>query len=120
MRAVVYLNEKDVQLVGEGDSVDILLEQAKHTLVRGKVEQIDALRLEDVPPRLAAFGVIPSVEDGERARPIETYYRAEVRLADSDRPLAIGIRGRARIAVARLSILQRTLRFLGYTFRRAR
>ncbi len=120
LRAVVYLNEKDVQLVGEGDSVDILLEQAKHTLLRGKVEQIDALKLEDVPPRLAAFGVIPSVKEGELARPIETYYRAEVRLADADCPLAVGVRGRARIAVAPLSILQRALRFLGYTFRRAR
>jgi hypothetical protein len=120
LRAVVYLNEKDVQLVGQGDSVSILLEQTQHSVVDGEVQRIDALRLESVPPGLAALGVIPSVRDGGIARPVETYYRAEIKLRDSDRPLVIGMRGRARIAVAPLSILQRAFRSLGYTFRRAR
>ncbi len=118
LRAVVYLNEKDVQLVREGDSVEILLEQDLHTVLRGEVERIDALQLEDVPPRLAVVGTIPGVDEEGRVRPVETCYRAEVKLVDGD-SLTIGLRGRSRISVAPLSILQRAVRFLGHTFRRA-
>ena len=42
MRAVVYLGEKDVQLVRRGDHVQVLLEQSRHTILEGSVQAIDA------------------------------------------------------------------------------
>ncbi len=120
MRAVVYLAEKDVQLVRQGDPVQILLEQSRHTILEGTVQQIDASKLEVVPSRLAILGTIPNIEKNEVARPIETYYRVEIALSDSDAPLTIGMRCRAKITVAPSSIAQRVYRFLGRTFRRAR
>ena len=120
MRAVVYLGEKDVQLVRRGDHVQVLLEQSRHTILEGSVQAIDATKVEIVPPQLAVQGTIPSVEKDEAARPIETHYRVEVNLDASEIPLTIGMRGRAKISVAPRSIVQRVYRFLGRTFRRSR
>lgn len=120
LKAVVYLGEKDVQLVSPGNRVWILLEQSRPIMLEGTVEQIDASKLEIVPPRLAVLGTIPNVGEANAARPVETHYRVEITLANHDAPRVIGMRGRAKIAVAPLSILQRLYRFLGRTFRRAR
>ena len=120
LRAVVYLEEKDVQLVRCGDPVHILLEQSRHVVLEGTVQQVDATKLEVVPPQLAVLGAIPNVEKNEVARPVETHYRVEVALDATDTPLSIGIRGRAKITVAPRSILQRVHRFLGRAFRRVR
>lgn len=120
LRAVVYLAEKDVQLVRQGYPVQILLEQSRHIILEGTVQQIDAAKLEVVPPRLAVLGTIPNIEKNDAARPVETYYRVEIALSDSPIPLTIGTRGRAKITVAPSSLAQRALRFLSRTFRRAR
>ncbi len=120
LQAVVYLNENDVQQVRPGDPVKIMLEQSRPSIVEGTVLRIDASKLENVPRRLASLGVIPNVPDGEVARPLETYYRAEIEVARDDLPLVIGMRGRAKISVAPISLAGRAWRVLGRTFRRAR
>ena len=120
VKAVAYLGEKDVQLVRQGATAWILLEQQRPTIVEGRVEQIDATKLQAVPPRLAVLGTIPNVENGRSARPVETHYRVEIALTSHDAARLIGIRGRAKIVVAPMSVAQRLARFLGRTFRRAR
>ena len=120
LQAVVYLSENDVQQVRPGDPVKILLEQSRPSVLEGTVLRIDATKLESVPRRLALLGAIPNVPDGEVARPVETYYRAEIELAQNELPLVIGMRGKAKIAVAPLSLAGRVWRVLGRTFRRVR
>ncbi|NLS93506.1 MAG: HlyD family efflux transporter periplasmic adaptor subunit [Planctomycetaceae bacterium] len=120
LRAVVYLGEEDVQLVRTGDSARILLDQSERVILEGRVRQIDASRLEAVPPQLAVLGTIPSVHDKDLARPVETYYQIEIALDDTTAVQMVGLRGQARITVRPQSIAQRVVRFLGRTFRRVR
>lgn len=120
LRAVVYLGENDVQLVRTGDSARILLDQSERTILEGRVRQIDASRLQAVPPQLAVRGTIPNVREEGIARPLETYYQAEIALDDATAVQTIGLRGQVKITVRPQSIAQRVVRFLGRTFRRLR
>lgn len=107
LRAVVYVDEQNVQLVRPGQPVRILLEQSRCAVLEGRVAVVGEAEVDSVPPRLAAVKAIPTVEDSGDARPLGDFYRIEVALEPTASPLSIGVRGRAKIEVAAQSLAQR-------------
>lgn len=120
LRAVVYVDEQNVQLVRPGQPVQILLEQSRRAVLEGRVAIVGDAKVDSVPPRLAALKAIPTVEDGENARPLGAFYRLEVALEPTASPLSIGVRGQAKIEVAAQSLAQRAARFFSRVLRRMR
>ncbi|MGI6418633.1 MAG: HlyD family efflux transporter periplasmic adaptor subunit [Thermoguttaceae bacterium] len=120
LRAVVYVDEQNVQLVRPGQPVRILLEQSRRAVLEGRVAVVGDAKVDSVPPRLAAVKAIPTVEDSGNARPLGAFYRLEVALEPTASPPAIGVRGQAKIEVTAQSLAQRAVRFFSRTLRRMR
>jgi putative peptide zinc metalloprotease protein len=116
--AVLLVDEDQVAFVHAGQSVEVLLDQAPESVLRGTIADVAKIDLQEAPPELIEHGEMPSRPDasGER-QPVRTYYQARVNL-DSARPaLLAGSTGEAKIFADPQPLGPRILRFLTGTFR---
>ncbi len=115
--AILHVDEDDVELVQEGQRVQVRLDHLPGETIAGTVTEIAKLDLEVMPRELAAAGDLPSESDKRGlARPLDTWYQARVQF-DSDPPRLVGrMHGRARVEVAPRTLGNRLLRYLKQTF----
>ncbi|MCA9193165.1 MAG: biotin/lipoyl-binding protein [Planctomycetales bacterium] len=120
MEAVLVVDQHDIDLVGEGDEAEIMVDSARLETFTGTIEKISEMEMKVSPENLAlqSGGRLDTEMDASgRLRPISTSYLARVPLADVKTPLRIGYRGQAKIYVGWKSLGWRIYRFVTRTFR---
>jgi hypothetical protein len=84
----------------------------------GTVEEIARLDADDVPPHLAAAGVLPQTADeAGRPRSLQTIYQVRIAIDAPTNTLLPGTTGRALIAAPAETLATRLRRWFGATFR---
>jgi putative peptide zinc metalloprotease protein len=118
LKAVLVVDQADVEFVRAGQPVRIRLEQLPGETLEGEIEEIAEIDLKAAPREIVSAGYLPTREDQHGVRrPLRTCYLARVSLDKHDHRLLIGACGRARIRVAPRSLGSRIRRYLCRTFR---
>jgi len=120
MEAVLVVDQRDVEWVREGQSVELRLEPLPDRILNGVVADVAEVDLTDAPAALASHrggGLETRTDAGGGERPANTSYQARVPLDAADGALLPGYRGQAKIQVAPRSVAARLWRYLGGTFR---
>jgi putative peptide zinc metalloprotease protein len=115
MKAVLFVDQSDIELVSVDQPVEIMLDEAPGRILKSSIREIAKIDLK-IPPREVtptAGGKLPTKQgpDG-REQPMFVYYEATVPLRNSPVPLLSGFRGEAKVDVGSLSIGDRLLRAL--------
>ena len=114
--AIVVVDQSDLRLVEEGQSVKMVLEQQRDEVVRSKVRFVSRDPLTAVPRELSqsnggSIAVEPTATGGET--PLLKLYEIHAEIDDAaDVPLRSGYRGLVKIDVAPASLGQMTVRGL--------
>ncbi len=111
--AIVLLRQQDVELIRPNQQVSLVLADRSRNTVTGRVIEVAATPLEDLPSELKHGGLLDptSVESGQA--PV---YQVRVSLNPESVVLPVRMTGRVRIAVINASILSRLSRFLSDSF----
>ena len=111
--AIVLLRQQDIELIRTNQRVTLLLADRSRGAVSGRVLEVAASPVEDVPRELAHGGLVEWWNDASHSSPI---YQVRVALEPTPVGLPVRLTGRARILVSHASILTRVGRFLSDTF----
>ena len=118
--AVLVLDQRDIEDVRTGQSVDIKLDELPHDTLHSKIAEIARTELKFVSPRMSVQhqGEVPTTTDPTTGalRPQSTSYQARAPLDDSDNLLRIGLRGRGKVHVAPMPLGTWLWRLLMHTF----
>jgi putative peptide zinc metalloprotease protein len=117
--AVLVIPQDDVDLVHEGQSVKLMLEEATFHVFESTIEYRASEAMEAVPPRLASTSGGPLAAQADQdgvVRPIHNSYQAVVRLNNDTGLLCNGLIGQARIQTAPRTLGNRLYRYLSRTF----
>lgn len=120
LEAVLVVDQSDVELIREGDEVNIQLQAAAGKTLTGKIETIASKHLLAMPRQLSqkAGGTLPSHTDAAgNETPLSTAYAAIVPLHDTTGIAQDGFKGQAQIITAPRSLTWRAGRYLAQTFR---
>ncbi|GIX00588.1 MAG: hemolysin D [Pirellulaceae bacterium] len=120
MEAVLVVDQHDIDLVQEGDEVEIMLDAARLDSFVGRIERISEMEMKETPEHLALQSggrLDTQLDSSGRLRPISTSYQARVPLEHVAMPLRPGYRGQAKIDVGWKSLGWRVYRFCARTFR---
>ena len=111
--AIVLLRQQDVELIRPNQRVSLLLADRSRDTVTGRVLEVAATPLEDVPSELQNGRLVDplSVESGRTPM-----YQVRVSLSQASVVLPVRMTGRASIGVSYASILSRLSRFLSDLF----
>lgn len=111
--AIVLLPQHDVELIRPNQLVSILLADRSRDSVMGRVTEVAATPLKDVPSELRNSGLLdsPAAESGQT--PV---YQVRVTLHQDSVVLPVRMTGRARIEVSQASIFSRLSRFFSDSF----
>jgi putative peptide zinc metalloprotease protein len=116
--AILHVDERDVELVQNGQQVSIRLDHLPNQTLAGSIVEISKLDLDVMPRELSAAGDLPAHEVGDGPpRPLDTWYQARVKLDGHPKHLVARMHGRAKISVASQTMCERLLRWLKQTFR---
>ncbi|MCY2975767.1 MAG: HlyD family efflux transporter periplasmic adaptor subunit [Planctomycetota bacterium] len=119
MEAVIIIDQSDIDLVHEGDEVELMLDSAKLHSVSGKINKIAQSEMKESPENLAsqAGGSLNTAQDASgKVRPISTSYQASVPLETQHVPFRSSYRGVAKVHLEWRSLGWRFYRFLVKTF----
>ena len=120
LEAVLVIDQGDIDFVQDGQDVDLKFDALPHDTLHGNIERISRTSLKITPRRLssAAKGELSSMTDPDTGleKPQSPSFQAIVPISDEERVLTIGIRGRAKIHVAPLSLGARLWRLIMNTF----
>ncbi len=119
-QAVLLIDQADRADVSEGTTVRMKLEHRPDLLVAGAVAEISHRHLEHIPPALSNKydGPLPTVTDPQgREKLSGIVYRATVPLEMEPDLLRTGMRGKARLLVARRSAGDWIWRWIRTTFK---
>lgn len=116
--AMLLVHQSEVEFVCEGQEVTLAVNVAGVHALNGTITEVSRTNVAELPPELAADQAVPQ-ERGESGelQPVDTWYRAHVRLEPTDAPLLMGARGHARISVSPQPLAKRVYRFLIRTFK---
>jgi putative peptide zinc metalloprotease protein len=117
--AILYIDQGDRDDLSVGQDVQIKLEHLADTTYEGKIEKISERESEIAPETLSnkAGGELTTVTDKQgHERPSSSLYQATVRLDGDTDLLRSGMRGRARVTVARRSAAGWIWRYFRRTF----
>ncbi len=119
MKAVLLLEQSDIQFIQPGQRVQLLLDEYRYRRVNGLVEYVSRNQLGVLPPELSTthggpVGGTPSASGAET--PQLTYFEATVPLHEMAIELTPGFRGNAKIRVGQASVGWRLLRLLRTVF----
>ena len=115
MKAVLIVNQTDIEAIAVGQPVNLLLDEYPHRRLAGSVTAISNDAVGELPPELtAASGGDLSTTGQPHAgdQPMFVCYEATVPLHDPPMPLISGMRGRAKIRVAPESLATRVVRLV--------
>ncbi len=120
LEAVLVIDQGDIDYVQDNQTVDLKLDALPHDTLQGKIEQISAASLKITPHRLGtkAQGELASKTDPDTGveKPQSASYQALVPITDDEGAMLVGLRGRAKIHTAPLSLGSRLWRFIMNTF----
>ncbi len=120
MEAVLVIDQGDIDFVKEDQEVDLKFDALPHDTLHGKIERISVSNLKITPRRLStkAQGELASKTDPETGveTPQSASYQAIVPITDDEGVMLVGLRGRAKIHTAPLSLGARLWRFIMNTF----
>ncbi len=111
--AIVLLRQQDVELIRPNQRVSLLLADRSRDSVTGRVLEVAATPLEDVPSELQHGGLVDPLSAESGRTPM---YQVRVSLSQQSVVLPVRMTGRARIGVSYASILSRLSRFLSDSF----
>lgn len=121
MIAEVYVEQTDLELVGLGQTVHVLLDEYPGQRVLGKISNIAGERMKNVPPEIAStFGGPIEVKSDPTQGQSETifqWYVVSVELEAVDFCLVPGFRGHAKIQLPPSTLAQRAYRWWNVMFR---
>ncbi|MDZ4852975.1 MAG: hemolysin D [Pirellulaceae bacterium] len=119
MEAIIVVDQSDVDLIEEGDEVELMLDSARLNSVTGKILSISKSQMKESPENLAiqAGGQLNTAQDESgKVRPISTSYQATVPLEPKHVPFRSSYRGKARVHLEWRSLGWRFYRFCMKTF----
>jgi len=119
MEAIIIIDQSDIDLVHEGDLVELMLDSAKLNSVTGKISKIAQSEMKESPENLAsqAGGSLNTAQDASgKVRPISTSYQASVPLEQQHVPFRSSYRGVAKVHLEWRSLGWRFYRFCVKTF----
>jgi putative peptide zinc metalloprotease protein len=120
MEAILVVDQADIELVREGQKVDIKLQELPLETLHGAIKEIANIDLKVTPQRLSvkSGGDLATVTDKATGaeHPANVSYQARVPVDDAQRQLLIGLRGQAKIHAQWQSLGQRFWRFITHTF----
>jgi putative peptide zinc metalloprotease protein len=121
LEAVLVIDQTDLNLIKEGQVVDIKLEGFPAVTIRSAIKQIAGSALKVSPKRLSTKspgGELPTktnTKTGEE-EPMSASYQARAEIDDPDGQYRLGLRGQARVYTAPLSLGARLWRLIAHTF----
>ena len=116
--AELIVDQSDIELVAEGQQVEIKLDAYPHRIFTGHISSISRNPVQAAPRSLSnqAGGELATQTDASGVtRPMNTSYTARV-LIDGEIKLRVGLRGRAKIDTGRVPLGSRIWRYLSHTF----
>jgi putative peptide zinc metalloprotease protein len=117
--AVLVVNQRDMDLVREGQEVRLMFNESAYHVFVSQLESVADDEMEAVSPRLSSTsgGSVPAQHDPSGAvKPITTSYQAEVRLDNSLGLFRNGLTGTARIKTEPRTFASRLWRYIKRTF----
>jgi putative peptide zinc metalloprotease protein len=126
MEAVLVVDQDEVDTIwssseegGAGSEVSIQLDMFPGRRFYGHVAEISSHDLKVSPRRLsqkAGGDLVTKTDESGVERPMSTSYQALVPLTDAQQELILGLKGRARVEAAPLTLYQRLARLIVQTF----
>lgn len=111
--AVLFVPQQDIELIRQGQRVNLLLDDHVQGEVRGRVMELAASPSRDIPSELRRRGRIEVPDTDLESTPL---YEVRVLVEPTASPLPVRLTGRARIDVENASIFHRITRFLRDAF----
>ena len=111
--AVLFVPQQDIELIRQGQRVNLLLDDHAQGQVRGIVSELAASPSREIPSELQRSGRIEVPKADLESAP---FYEVRVLLELTTSPLPVRLTGRARINVQSASIFHRIARFLRDAF----
>lgn len=111
--AVLFVPQQDIELIRQGQRVNLLLDDHRHGEVRGRVLELAASPSRDIPSELRRRGRIEVPVADLESTP---FYEVRVLIEPTASPLPVRLTGRARIDVQNASVFHRIARFLRDAF----
>jgi putative peptide zinc metalloprotease protein len=120
LEAILVIDQGDIDFVKENQEVDLKFDALPHDTLHGRIERISVSNLKITPRRLStnAGGELPSKKDETTGveTPQNASYQAVVPITDEEGVMVVGLRGRAKIHTAWLSLGARLWRLVTNTF----
>ena len=111
--AVLFVPQQDIELIRQGQRVNLLLDDHRQGEVRGRVLELAASPSRDIPSELRRRGRIEVPVADLESTP---FYEVRVLIEPTASPLPVRLTGRARIDVQNASVFHRIARFLRDAF----
>jgi hypothetical protein len=111
--AVLFVPQQDIELIRQGQRVNLLLDDHAQGEVRGRVIELAASPTRDIPDELRRSGRIEVPANDLEFTP---FYEVRVLLEPTASPLPVRLTGRASVDVQSASLLHRIARFLRDAF----
>ncbi|MDB4749715.1 HlyD family efflux transporter periplasmic adaptor subunit [Rubripirellula sp.] len=111
--AVLFVPQQDIELIRQGQRVNLLLDDHAQGEVRGRVIELAASPTRDIPDELRRSGRIEVLANDLEFTP---FYEVRVLLEPTASPLPVRLTGRASVDVQSASLLHRIARFLRDAF----
>lgn len=121
LEARLAIPQTDVELVREGQEVEVLLDQSTDFVYRTKLVRVVTAAMEQTPPRLSSLSggkVATQMDERGVPRPLEPHFRAEAPLPPDNGAgiLHVGLVGKAKIHTDPRTLWERLRRYLWTTF----
>jgi putative peptide zinc metalloprotease protein len=120
LEARLVIDQGDVELVGKGQKVEVMLHQSADFVYVSHIENVSSEDLKDSPVRLSSLsgGDLPTkMDDSGVPRPVGLVFEAVVPLPeDTHDVLRIGLVGEAKITTAPRTLWSRIYRYVARTF----
>lgn len=118
-QAMLVIDQREMDLVTEGQQVRLMLEESPYHVFVSKIEYLSTDEMEQVPQQLASTsgGPVAAQADPEGVvRPLSTAYQAIVPLDDPLDLFRNGLIGKARIKTKDRTLASRLWRYVSRTF----
>lgn len=119
LEAILMIDERDVEFLHPGQTVDLFLDQTPGQRFRSRVQQLSQVDAKIAPRNLSskAGGQLLSRTDSTGLeRPVNTTYQANAWLHDETGILLIGATGQGKIHARPQTAVQRLWRYVCHTF----
>lgn len=120
LKAVLIIDQSDIDLVKLGDEVDIKLDSWPDDTLKSQVAEVSSSDLKVLPSHLASQtgGSVDAKTDQSSGQlePLRTSYQAKAPLAESDRIFQTGLRGKAKVYTGWQPLGKRLYRYVARTF----